>query len=341
MEIRGEYFEVLSSKRHGACLVYEDERLTIRTEEKIFADSLVVESIQQDTIIFFSCGRQFTASQALPTDFLDQHRSRAQQYIAWLEKFSLSKALILSFMLLAAVFVYRATFTIVSDTIVSFFPHTWEQKIGESTYQTLRKINFLSDSQVPEARQQELRTLVMPLFEAASLAKQPDISFQEGFGANAMAFPGGPIVITDGLVELLESNDELLGVLAHEVAHIEGRHSLKQIIDIVGLSVVASLLFGADEVLIEEVATVAIHTWGFKNSRNFEKQADLRALELMRTAGMDKAHYISAIEKLHAQRHACSEIGTGENARCLPDQESSWWSTHPTSVERLRYLRAE
>ena len=56
----------------------------------------------------------------------------------------------------------------------------------------------------------------------------------EFFGANAFAFPGGPIVVTDDLVKLLDNDYLTLAVIAHELAHIDQRHSLHQIMEIIG-----------------------------------------------------------------------------------------------------------
>jgi predicted Zn-dependent protease len=48
---------------------------------------------------------------------------------------------------------------------------------------------------------------------------------------NAMAMPGGPILITTGMLEFLQSEDELAFLLGHEMAHVEERHAFKQLND--------------------------------------------------------------------------------------------------------------
>jgi hypothetical protein len=62
---------------------------------------------------------------------------------------------------------------------------------------------------------------------------------------NAMAVPGGPIVITTGMLDFLDSEDELAVILAHEMAHIEERHGLKQAAD-AGMDRLPRLLSFAD-----------------------------------------------------------------------------------------------
>ena len=116
-----------------------------------------------------------------------------------------------------------------------------------------------------------------------SLIKNPEIKFNKSniLGPNALALPGGPIIITDDLVELLKDDDLILSVIAHELAHIKERHSLQQIVEIAGLSSIAWMIFGLDESILEEIVFIGINIWGLKKSRDLEKDADLMALKLL------------------------------------------------------------
>lgn len=64
--------------------------------------------------------------------------------------------------------------------------------------------------------------------------------------ANAMAIPGGPIVITVGMLQFLEGEDELAAILGHEITHVEERHGLRDSMDR-GLPKMARLLKFCDE----------------------------------------------------------------------------------------------
>ncbi len=61
---------------------------------------------------------------------------------------------------------------------------------------------------------------------------------------NAFAMPGGFVVVHTGLIQLAESPEELAGVLAHEIQHVEQRHSLRAMAQSLGLYAVLSLLVG-------------------------------------------------------------------------------------------------
>ena len=154
-------------------------------------------------------------------------------------------------------------------------------------------------------------------------------------GANALALPGGPIIITDDLVKLLESDPLILSIIAHEIVHIQERHSLEQIVQIVGVSSFAWLLFGAEEAIIEEVLYIAVNLWSLKKSRDFEREADLKAIEILRKAGIPENSLLKAMKKL--SNYSCSKK-SGDKSLCLKDTGSGWLSTHPSDSERLDYI---
>ena len=153
---------------------------------------------------------------------------------------------------------------------------------------------------------------------------------------NALALPGGPIIITDDLVELLKDDDLILSVIAHELAHIKERHSLQQIVEIAGLSSIAWMIFGLDESILEEIVFIGINIWGLKKSRDLEKDADLMALKLLEKTGMSKKSFIQAIERLTNHYCVATKI---EKSVCINELKSGWLSTHPSGAERLKYLK--
>ena len=166
----------------------------------------------------------------------------------------------------------------------------------------------------------------------------PEIIFHDSdlIGANALAFPGGPIVITDDLVILLQSDELILGVFAHEFAHIQERHSLQQIIEVVGITAVASVVLGSDDTLLEEASVVGINFWANKNSRSFEKKSDLLAQEYLQKAGFAKSTFANAIKKL--TEHYCSKTAVQKVQHCIEQTDSDWLSTHPSGADRIDYL---
>ena len=150
-----------------------------------------------------------------------------------------------------------------------------------------------------------------------------------------MDLPGGPIIITYGLVKLVETDPLILSIIAHEIGHIQERHSLEQIVQIVGVSSFAWLLFGAEEAIIEEILYIAVNLWSLKKSRDFEREADLKAIEILSKAGIAEYSLLKAMKKL--SYYSCSKK-RGDKPLCLKDAGSGWLSTHPSDSERLDYI---
>jgi predicted Zn-dependent protease len=88
---------------------------------------------------------------------------------------------------------------------------------------------------------------------------------------NAFAAPGGYIYVYSGLVHYLDTEDHFAGVMGHEIAHADQRHSTEQLTKAYGLSVLAGLVFGGDPGVVAQVAT-GLLTLSF--SRADEAEAD-------------------------------------------------------------------
>ena len=116
----------------------------------------------------------------------------------------------------------------------------------------------------------------------------------KSFGANAFAMPGGRVLVTEGLIEKLDE-DQLAGVLSHEIAHVELRHSLDALI--------RSSVFGGIMMLIigdiwSAVVPSALSDLAY--SRENELAADCQAAGYLAAAGMDPELIGSALESLFA-----------------------------------------
>lgn len=89
---------------------------------------------------------------------------------------------------------------------------------------------------------------------------------------NAFATPGGYIYVYTGLIKFLDSEDELAGVMGHEIAHAAQRHSTQQMTKLYGLQILASVVTGNSEPgMIEQIA---LGLASLKNSRTHESEAD-------------------------------------------------------------------
>lgn len=190
------------------------------------------------------------------------------------------------------------------------------------------EFSVLEPSALPQNRQDAIRGGFEDL---ASRSLSPATDYRllfrnsEAIGPNAFALPGGTIVATDALVELARTDDEILGVLAHEIAHVEERHGLRQIYRVLGLSAMISLAGGETGEIVDEVVGQAGLLLSLSYSRRFEADADRRAIELMRAAGREPRALAAMLERLVKN---CPKCG-----------ERSWYATHPTVGDRIESIR--
>jgi len=87
---------------------------------------------------------------------------------------------------------------------------------------------------------------------------------------NAFATPGGYIYIYTGLIKFLDSEDELIGVLGHEMAHSDRRHSTRQLTKSLGVSILLDAVLGQQDAVEQIVGSLV----GLKFSRSHESEAD-------------------------------------------------------------------
>lgn len=140
---------------------------------------------------------------------------------------------------------------------------------------------------------------------------------------NAIAFPGGNILIFRGLLEKSPSSDAVAGVLAHEMQHVFQRHGTENLLNQVALSGLFKLLTveanAIAETLFAGVRTLSL----LKYTRELETEADALALQLLYQAGVDPVEMLAMFQVL--KNHSSS----------LPESIS----THPDMSSRMEKLK--
>ncbi|MBM3254076.1 MAG: hypothetical protein FJZ16_07480 [Candidatus Omnitrophica bacterium] len=115
---------------------------------------------------------------------------------------------------------------------------------------------------------------------------------------NAFSIPGGYVYVNSGLMEK-NSDDELAGVLAHEIAHVAARHSIKKMQAVMGYNLLMSLAFSHSEAVeVERTVGIAMNLVSLGYEREDEKEADRLAVRYTYKAGYDPYAIITMLEKL-------------------------------------------
>lgn len=220
---------------------------------------------------------------------------------------------------LLAIGLFLANRDHVADWVVDRIPVAHEARLGDAVLAQIRLQMKLTDNgpavDAVSAIGSRLTT-GSPYSYRWFVADRPEI--------NAFAAPGGVVVVFSGLIKAAQSAEELAGVLAHEVAHVELRHSLQGLVKGLGLRALASIALGgaADSML----ADAATRLTELRFSRDAEREADAHGLLRLVEARISPEGMVRFYQRLAAEKHPAP---------------LALLSTHPASGERLDWLRNE
>lgn len=145
---------------------------------------------------------------------------------------------------------------------------------------------------------------------------------------NAFAVPGGHVYVNRGLIERTRNLSELAGVLAHEIGHVEHRHGAEQMerMQRANLGVnLAFILLGRQPGPVEGTLVNAAGTAYFaRHSREAEYEADASAIPMLLAARINPNGLVTMFQLLISQQQR------------QPSTVEGWFSTHPTTQDRVQ-----
>lgn len=116
---------------------------------------------------------------------------------------------------------------------------------------------------------------------------------------NAFCTPGGYIYVYTGLIKYLDSEEQLAGVMGHEIAHAAQRHSTRQMTKLYGIQTMLSVATGQAEPGM--MSQIALSVISLKNSRSHEEEADAYSVEYMCPTSYEADGAADFFKKLEAQ----------------------------------------
>ncbi len=144
---------------------------------------------------------------------------------------------------------------------------------------------------------------------------------------NAFALPGGFFFVHTGLVLRAETEAELAGVMAHEIAHIAARHGTRQASrgQIANLATIPLIFMGGWAGYgIRQAASVLVPLGFLTFSRGFESEADMLGLQYLYKAGYDPTAFVDFFEKLQSDE------------KRKPGTMAKVFSSHPPTDDRIK-----
>ena len=208
--------------------------------------------------------------------------------------------------------------------VVNRIPLSWDAREGNALIKKLEKrLPFVADSNVVA----QVTALAEPLTRTV-----PTNTVQFTFHVladpepNAFALPGGHIVVTTGLLKLAGRPEELLGVIAHEMAHVTQRHALRHEISGKGPAFMVQILAGGRNGALEALAFPSELLAYESFSQEYERDADSVGWDSLVAAHINPHGMIDIFRKLRAQE--------GEKGHTAFD-------SHPALERRIRWLEAK
>ncbi|MFZ5800009.1 MAG: M48 family metallopeptidase [Candidatus Omnitrophota bacterium] len=168
----------------------------------------------------------------------------------------------------------------------------------------------------------------------SAVCDRSDLQYQfyvlENKELNAFSVPGGFVYVNTGLLK--KANDsELAGVIAHEIAHVVARHSVKHLQAALGFNILMSVAFNqSDAVDLYRAANVIYNLVSLGYSREDERQADKLAVSYVFKAGYDPQGMLSFFAKIKEEE---KENGVGNIPVFL--------RSHPAVEERIANIKKE
>jgi predicted Zn-dependent protease len=207
---------------------------------------------------------------------------------------------------------------------VNFYSIEKEIALGKSVAQEIeRQAKVIDDPVVAEYVNRVGQNLVRN-----SDVKVPvTIKVLDAEEVNAMALPGGFFFVNSGLIMKAESEAELAGVMAHEIAHIAARHGTRQATrgQVVNLASIPLIFMGGwTGYGIRQATSVLVPIGFLKFSRSFEQEADLLGLQYLYKAGYDPTAFVDFFEKIQSME------------KKKPGTMAKVFSSHPMTDDRIK-----
>jgi Zn-dependent protease with chaperone function len=255
---------------------------------------------------------------------------RTKQHVGSAVWFSLAGALVLA---VVALVLSRAWFVKMAAAAV---PVSFEISAGDKVFAQMMVGKKVVKNAGVDA---QLKQITDPLLAGISDTRYP-FTFHviEDATLNAFALPGGHVVLHSGLLLAADRAEEIAGVLAHEIAHVTGRHSLRNIIGSAGLYLALSAVAGDASGLLAVLADNSAFLLDRKFTRDFEREADHVGWDYLVRAGLDPAGMVSFFERMEREeKQALEKLPLGGGVA----QALQIVSTHPATRERIALLEAK
>lgn len=330
--LEGHYFDGLQPVAVPAKMDFSDREATLTAGPVSKGYEIVDLKVSPrigaaDRFVTLPDGGQFACADHAFLDSLPGE-SASEGPVAWLEKrwgVALACVVMVLGTLLAS---YFYGLPAAAKRIAAHIPMETEQALGRQVLTWLDQNGWFKPTRLDSGAQKTIRDGFDRLRSELPLRNYYRLEFRLGaaFGPNAMALPGGTIVITDEMTKAAETPEEVLAVLAHEIGHVELRHTMRSVLQNSAVAAAVAAVTSDAASLSVAVAGLPVLVAQTRYSREFEGEADEYAFGLLKRKGYSPAAFASLMERLSKKY----EKDTGR---------PTYISTHPVTAERVQRAR--
>nr|WP_295770748.1 M48 family metallopeptidase [Rhodoferax sp.] len=267
---------------------------------------------------------------------------------------------------------------VAARAIVALTPRTVDAAIGDYTLAAIDE-HLMQPSALPAQQALQIQQALAKAVAGMPTGTVPQwqlVLRASKLGPNALALPNGTIILTDDMVTMVDGNEDVLvGVLAHELGHVQQRHGMRMLVQVAALGALAGAVVGDFSSLLASVPALMGQA---SYSRQAEQEADAMSVDVLRHARLSPLVMVTMFDKLaewrlrkaqeaeekrHAKeaRHGDAKPGeaatnsakaapapapaTADRSHRKSDEEDglSWlgiaFSSHPADAQRVQFFQ--
>jgi len=282
--------------------------------------------------------------------FLTQRKDKGflDKFNHWLH--TTNKVKILASFAIALLFSLGVIYYLANHSYI-FVPTEWDIKLGESTKSIMEsEFTVCKDKKAENILSKSLQSLV-----PKDSKFKYEVKILSDSTPNAFAISGGKIYVLSGIFNQAKNSNELAGVLAHEIGHVERRHHIRNLTKAVSTAFLVSIIVGpglGDLDMIETLTELGSTLLFLSYSRQFEEESDSYGVALLANNGYHprgmSAFFRSMIDYeksltsgtiLEESESEKQEEEDEESTSLTANNLLNFLSTHPPTEERIQAIQ--
>lgn len=205
----------------------------------------------------------------------------------------------------------------VAESAVTLLPTSFDKKVGDMAFE-----QALTGEEIDSAASITMNAYLMKMMP--DQYRNYHLNVVKSDELNAFALPNGEIVIYSRMLKHIKTDDELSGLLSHEISHVTNRHSMRLLCKSLSGYLLLSVMMNDVNGLMTIILDNANNLQQLSYSRNYEEEADLSGLKLLEQYKINPKGMIDLFEILQK-----------ENTINVP----GFLSTHPVTSDRITYIK--